>query len=106
VSGLQTIYVDFAARDREGRVYSARLSAFKSTPELGERFIGTDYDEFEHVECEVIGYDKVRGRVLHRPVNADDVPGTEQRPHRLVASASVHFESEPTPARERILVRA
>ena len=106
MSGLQTIYVDFAARDREGRIYSARLSAFTSVPEPGEHFIGTDYDEFQHVECEVIGYDKVRGRVLHRPVNADDVPGTQQRPNEPVEAASVDVQSEPTPLRERILVRA
>ena len=105
MTGLQTIYVDFAARDPNGLVYVARLSAFATEPELGECFIGSDYDQFEQVLCEVIGYDKVRGRVLHRPVNPADVPGTAQRSDPPVVAVPAYLEQAPKTPNEKILVR-
>ena len=74
---LPKIYVDFSTRDPKGRLYLARLSRFPQPVALFDRFIGTDFEDFE-VECEVLAIDHVRGRVFHRPVDPSEVPGTFQ----------------------------
>lgn len=76
MSGPQKIYVDFSARDLDGRRYRASLSSFPRRPGLRDRFIATDYDEFDGIECEVVGVDVERGWVYHRPVDPASVPGT------------------------------
>lgn len=78
---LPTIYVDFNIRDPDGRLYSAQLGRFPPDVALYQHFIGTDYDEFT-VECEVLAIDRVHGKVLHRPVDPSDVPGTNVGPVR------------------------
>lgn len=64
------------ARDLEGRRYRASLSSFPQRPRLRDRFITTDYDEFDGIECEVVGVDVEREWVYHRPVDLAAVPGT------------------------------
>ncbi len=76
MSGPQKIYVDFSARDLDGRRYRASLSSFPQRPRLRDRFTATDYDEFDGIECEVVGVDVERGWVYHRPVDPAAVPGT------------------------------
>lgn len=69
------IYVDFSVRDPAGRLYLASMDRFAGGVTLGDRFIGTDFEEFE-VECEVLAIDHTAGRVYHRPVRPWEVPGT------------------------------
>lgn len=69
--------MDFSARDLDGRRYRASLSSFPRRPQLRDRFIATDYDEFDAIECEIVGVDVERGWVYHRPVDPAAVPGTE-----------------------------
>jgi hypothetical protein len=72
------VYIDFSLRDPEGRLYLASKDRFPSGVSLADRFIGTDFDEFE-VECEVMAIDHATGRVFHRPVRPWEVPGTYER---------------------------
>ncbi len=76
---VNRIYVDFSVRDPEGRFYTAQLDRFNAPIDLGDRFIGTDLDEFE-VECEILAIDYRAGQVYHRPVRPADVPGTYETP--------------------------
>lgn len=69
------IYVDFSLRDPAGRLYVARKRQFTAGVALGDRFIGTDHDEFT-VECEVLAIDHLAERIYHRPVRPWEVPGT------------------------------
>ena len=69
------VYVDFSLRDPAGRLYLAAKGRFPDGVSLGDRFIGTDFDEFE-VECEVLAIDHANGRIYHRPVRPWEVPGT------------------------------
>lgn len=71
---LAKVYVDFSRRDPAGRLYLANLDRLPMAA-LGQRFIGTDYDEFE-VECEVLAIDHAAGDLYHRPVRPWEVPGT------------------------------
>lgn len=87
MSGPQKIYVDFSARDLDGRRYRASLSGFPRRPGLRDRFIATDYDEFDGIECEVVGVDIEGKWVYHRPVNPAAVPGTAPMPVPSPAAA-------------------
>lgn len=76
MSGTPKIFVDFSIRDPEGRFYVASLHRFDHRPVLRERFIATDFEDFDDIECEVLAIDHPRGRVYHRPVDPSTVPGT------------------------------
>lgn len=78
--GQPKIYVDFNTHGPDSRFYVASMHRFDHRPALRERFLATDFEDFDGVECEIIAIDHVGGIVYHRPVDPSEVPGTFEAP--------------------------
>jgi hypothetical protein len=66
-------FIDFGRRARTG-IIVASMRHFLEPPAIGSRFIGTDFEEFDGYQYEVVGWDRVSRRVFLKPTGVRPGP--------------------------------